>query len=404
MNCTHFPPSVAALDLSLHSSAPVLGSLRVLVLSHLAELETNLARTEIPSKESLKTIGEEKVEEARACAREGLEMLRRIRDDVLCHFPELPFDAASVEKLLKAHLHDLSSMSRQDIMNEVRAHLPELPQMPSGMSVSESVFAEMHSKLQDVRSHIGIPDVYPLEYLPTLSSRLQSLHAHLSSLHAPELSWPSFSPPSSHVITDLLDKVLSSDLLPNLPTVLHRTDDGSGAEGPFEKAAREVRVALKASLDGSCLISYTDLPMEWRNNHFVQGGYRYVVLSLAHVWKMLTTFRRFIPLSKWPVILLSLFAFHNETRSCSTNQSFSACTNSRPVNIHTHMIPFLHTLISLIPSLNYSSISVDTPERVFTIFAQTCLLASVVWHTMAGCAHRKGMEFCARVDYVGIGW
>nr|VWO99596.1 Mannitol dehydrogenase [Ganoderma boninense] len=27
-----------------------------------------------------------------------------------------------------------------------------------------------------------------------------------------------------------------------------------------------------------------------------------------------------------------------------------------------------------------------------------------LWHTMAGCAHPEGMEFCARVDYVGIGW
>ncbi|KAF5370788.1 hypothetical protein D9758_002122 [Tetrapyrgos nigripes] len=29
---------------------------------------------------------------------------------------------------------------------------------------------------------------------------------------------------------------------------------------------------------------------------------------------------------------------------------------------------------------------------------------SAVWHTMAGCAHPASMEFCARVDYVGIGW
>jgi hypothetical protein len=27
--------------------------------------------------------------------------------------------------------------------------------------------------------------------------------------------------------------------------------------------------------------------------------------------------RRFIPLEKWPLIVLSLFAIHNETRACS---------------------------------------------------------------------------------------
>lgn len=285
LNCTHFPPSVAALDLSTPTSAPILASLRVLVLSHLAELETCLANTEVPSKDSLKTIGEEKVEEARICAREGLEMLRRIRDDVLRHFPELPFDAASVEKLLRSHLQDLSSVSYPDIMNDIYSHLPDLPQLRSSMSMPESVIAEMQSKLQEVRSHMYLPDMHvqlplelsihhPLEYLPTLSSHLQSLHAHLSSLHTPELSWHSFPSPSSRTIMDLLDRVLSSDLLPNLPTVLHRLDDGPGAESTIQKAAREVKMALMTSLDGKRLIAYTDLPMEWRNNHFVVGGYR----------------------------------------------------------------------------------------------------------------------------------
>ena len=40
------------------------------------------------------------------------------------------------------------------------------------------------------------------------------------------------------------------------------------------EAAREVKEALMASLDGSRLVRYVDLPMEWRNNHYVEGGYR----------------------------------------------------------------------------------------------------------------------------------
>ena len=46
----------------------------------------------------------------------------------------------------------------------------------------------------------------------------------------------------------------------------------------------------------------------------------------------------------------------------------------------------------------------DLPSLLFTSSALLCLFASAVWHTMAGCAHLAGMELCARLDYVGIGW
>ena len=77
------------------------------------------------------------------------------------------------------------------------------------------------------------------------------------------------------------------------------------------------------------------------------------------------------------------------------------------VNIHTHLIPFLLWSLNFVPvSLFPSSspVSPDTPELAFTAFALLCLFTSALWHTMAGCAHPKGMELCARVDYVGIGW
>lgn len=73
------------------------------------------------------------------------------------------------------------------------------------------------------------------------------------------------------------------------------------------------------------------------------------------------------------------------------------------VNIHTHLVPFLFWAINLIPLVN-DSFAYDTPEFLFMTFALLCLLCSSVWHTMSGCAHRSSMEFCARVDYVGIGW
>ena len=57
---------------------------------------------------------------------------------------------------------------------------------------------------------------------------------------------------------------------------------------------------------------------------------------------------------------------------------------------------------SSIPSA--SAVVIDTPILAFTIFALFTLFSSVVWHTMAGCAHHKGMTLCAKVDYVGIAW
>jgi len=81
---------------------------------------------------------------------------------------------------------------------------------------------------------------------------------------------------------------------------------------------------------------------------------------------------------------------------CNTLIPISFITHAiRSVNIHTHLMPFIMWSFSLIPFVNSSA---------FTAFALVCLFSSVLWHTMSGCAHPVGMELCARVDYVGIGW
>ena len=72
------------------------------------------------------------------------------------------------------------------------------------------------------------------------------------------------------------------------------------------------------------------------------------------------------------------------------------------MNIHTHLIPGLIWLRNHLPKLSTSP--EDLPSLLFTSSALLCLFASAVWHTMSGCAHRAGMELCARLDYVGIGW
>jgi adiponectin receptor len=146
-------------------------------------------------------------------------------------------------------------------------------------------------------------------------------------------------------------------------------EDADEAEVLVELAAQEVRDAVRRSFEGSRLIRYHDLPQQWRSNPYVIRGYR------------------FIPIERWPLIIMSLFAFHNQT-----------------LNIHTHLIPFIMWSVSFISVISSGTLAADGPGVAFTAFTLVCLFSSVLWHTMAGCAHPVGRDFCARVDYVGIGW
>ncbi|PIL35811.1 hypothetical protein GSI_01471 [Ganoderma sinense ZZ0214-1] len=240
-------------------------------------------------------------------------------------------------------------------------------QTSSGPTSPDFNLSDVRSRLDDVRSRISDLDFNrPLNYVPTLSNRLQSLQEHLSSMElASSMYLSSFAP--SATLSALLDKVLSSHLVADISSDLQRGEES------LEQAALEIARAMKRSLNGSRLIQYVDLPEKWRNNPFVEGGYR------------------FIPLHDWPRLVLSLFALHNET-----------------LNIHTHLIPFLlwsFAFFRFTPSYDGSNIQEPEPVKAtFTAFALLCLFTSTVWHTMSGCAHPEGMEFCARVDYVGIGW
>jgi len=165
--------------------------------------------------------------------------------------------------------------------------------------------------------------------------------------------------------------MISSDRIPDVlrASALDQTEEALG------RATTEVARAIERSVHGAKLITYGDLPPEWRNNPFVTHGYR------------------FIPLHKWTLIITSIFALHNET-----------------LNIHTHFIPLLLWTGNVILTFFGSSMSsasaavVDTPILAFTIFALFTLFSSVVWHTMSGCAHYRGMVLCAKIDYVGIAW
>ncbi|KAF7364353.1 HlyIII-domain-containing protein [Mycena sanguinolenta] len=130
---------------------------------------------------------------------------------------------------------------------------------------------------------------------------------------------------------------------------------------PVDQEDLHVSEALKHSCDGSQLITHEDLPEAWHNNPYISSGYR------------------FIPLHRFTTLLQSMFTPHNEL-----------------LNIQTHLIPML------LWGLTFRA--ADPAEAVFTASVLICLGSSVVWHTMSGCAHRGMMEFCARIDYVGIGW
>ncbi|KAI0630404.1 HlyIII-domain-containing protein [Trametes polyzona] len=358
--CHQLPPSVEALDLSLTSLTPTLASLRLHVLTYLADLETRLSLLESPiSSEQIKAKGGLTMDEARAWARDGLQMLRKIREDVCAHLPDFTLDAVpSVEEFVKMHMPDVPALP------DVRSHLPDMPDVVRS-HLPDFDLSDMRSRLDDVRTCISDIDFHrPLDYVPTLSNSLQSLQAHLSSMDiAPSLYISSYAPSAS--LSTLLDRVLSSHLVSEI------SSDLKSGEETLEKAALEIARAMKRSLNGSRLIQYVDLPEKWRNNPFVKGGYR------------------FIPLHEWPRLVLSLFALHNET-----------------LNIHTHLIPFLLWSFTLFRFSPYSEASeTDEPAKViFTAFALICLFTSALWHTMAGCAHPHGMELCARIDYVGIGW
>lgn len=76
---------------------------------------------------------------------------------------------------------------------------------------------------------------------------------------------------SATVLHDLHDKLRATEFSPLIHgkrSLLERAED------KIAKMARETREALKLSLHGSALITYVDLPEEWRNNPFVTHGYR----------------------------------------------------------------------------------------------------------------------------------
>ncbi|KAJ2919929.1 hypothetical protein MD484_g437, partial [Candolleomyces efflorescens] len=238
-------------------------------------------------------------------------------------------------------------------------------------------------------------------------------------------------------------------------------------EHEIEEVIDEVKRAMMRSFEGVKLIGYTDLPHEWKNNPFVVHGYRFIPverwgLILRSVFEAhnetLNIHTHFIPFLIWfsnlvllkvsapwlegvpqrvgsfvtqvggPVVssvhsVLPLWALGGleavEQVCVSSFQSLvgayavsSAWVSSLPTPpfpfsitplIQQRMLSSPSPSSSFIIPATFSSPS-DPIEFAFISFSLLCLLASSLWHTMSGCADLRSMEFCARVDYVGIGW
>jgi adiponectin receptor len=170
--CQPAPQSQDVFDLSTASAKQILASLRFLILSYLADLETSLSQLEssfldFGMAELLKAKGELTVA---VWAKIALEMLNNIRVDVRSYLPEFHFEDISVERFVKSHIHELPDVTSLNEMCSV---------------VVDFSLADMSARLEDVRVRFSDLDFQPLHNIPVLSNHLQSLHAHLTSIEVP---------------------------------------------------------------------------------------------------------------------------------------------------------------------------------------------------------------------------
>ena len=262
LTCHRLSKSLEALDLPTACTKQTLASSRFLILSYLEDLEISLSQLESPTidlgiAEVVKT-----KREARVWAEVALEMLNNIREDVRSNLPELHFADISVGKL-KSHLPLPDVVS----FNSVRSRLPEMVDVRAHLSLPDFSLADVSTRLDEVKVRFADLDFKPLNYIPVLSDHLQSLHKHLISMEIPT-GYNVQSLPSHGILADLVDALLSSEPTTGLKEEVDKAED------LLERAAQEVKNAVKRSFEGVHLINYHELPKQWRNNPFVIRGYR----------------------------------------------------------------------------------------------------------------------------------
>ncbi|KAG8739007.1 hypothetical protein FRC10_006268 [Ceratobasidium sp. 414] len=424
-----------------HAEPPTETSLYFVVLSHLADLEARLHSSASSS---------------------ALEMLHKLRDEVAAFFPSLdvpgpthtdPSSAPSSSKSIEADLEydfeydfglraalDFASLDL-DLDLNLGARYAELSNLTLDEAKNKLValsalgYDDAKSRLDALGVRIGdaknrlvkwadeavpslsglnvpclpalnvLPDLpaLPLPDLPALP--LPDLHARLAELRA---ALPADLSSATDRLVSFVEGLIEDDADGDVSWVDTRwkglnISKDKGREGASAKRDMHA-IALGLSQGGERLIRYCDLPERWRNNEFVEGGYR------------------FIPGAKWAALVRSAFELHNET-----------------ANIQTHLFPLLAVLLALplpwselaeawgfdallptLPTLSFPTLPLTIPtlpfellppspadalpKFMFLLAAAACLACSTAWHTLAGCSDAWLLEAGARVDYVGIGW
>lgn len=150
-------------------------------------------------------------------------------------------------------------------------------------------------------------------------------------------------------------------------------EEGEKLKGWVDSETEKLRLALQ--MGASRLLTYHELPEEWKNNQFIVKGYR------------------FIPLDRWHHLLLSGIQWHNET-----------------INIHTHFfgtLSLFYLLFFLWPTTPHTAPDSSTLtdrmiSMIFLVCAIKCLICSTAWHLFSGCGTLGPFRRLACVDYVGI--
>ncbi|ORY87575.1 hemolysin-III related-domain-containing protein [Protomyces lactucae-debilis] len=143
------------------------------------------------------------------------------------------------------------------------------------------------------------------------------------------------------------------------------------SRGSQEAAARVAAIKQAVATASTRLLSYSELPFEWRNNDYIKGGYRFYASPVQ--------------------CACSAFQIHNETG-----------------NIWTHLAGFMFLCgvgLWAYPRSPAFSEMTFYDRLIFFVFlaaALKCLGASALWHTFAHIANLKAMKKLACMDYVGI--
>ncbi|KAG8710298.1 hypothetical protein FRC09_000193, partial [Ceratobasidium sp. 395] len=437
--------SLAPLNLDIPASVPTVpapaeSSLYFVVLSHLTDLEARL----------------------HASAPSGaLEILQKLRDEVAAFFPSLHDEAnpdpSSSSKPVDDELEydfeydfglraalDFASQLDLDLDLNLRARYAELSTLSLdeaknklaalsalGYDDAKSTLDALTLRIGDAKNRLvnwaslGIPDLptLPIPDLPALPDLptlpLPDLHARLAELCA---ALPADLSSATDRLVSFVENLIEDDADGDVSWVDTRwkgLNAGKG-KGVAGVAVDMHAVALRLSEGGKKLIRYCELPEKWRNNEFVEGGYR------------------FIPGAKWPALIWSAFEMHNETVNIHTHLipllailsvlplSWTQLTHSYDLNtliptiplpslpllpnipILSSSIPTFHPSLPTFPSIPFSPLPASPadalPKFLFLLAAAACLACSTAWHTLAGCSDLWWLEAGARVDYVGIGW